>query len=70
MDDTPLPEPRGALVPPRRVPPTAVGVAPPPPPRPYERVPAQRPFLRRLLSACFDVLDHFGDDIAHALRLR
>ncbi|MGQ0643417.1 MAG: hypothetical protein ACT4P6_21940 [Gemmatimonadaceae bacterium] len=63
MDDQPLPEPRGALVPPRSYPPTAIGLATPPPPRP-------RPLLWRLVTKVLDALDHLADGIARALRLR
>src|SRR4051812_46103016 len=47
--DTPAPEERGDLDPPKRPPRTAVGVATPPPPKHSHRstrFPARRPYLR------------------------
>lgn len=71
----PIPEPRGALVPPHRRPPTAVGVATPPPPRPLRPIPhdAGQPWLRRTLGraigAALDVADGVGDAIRDAAGL-
>ena len=72
MSDDPLPqpEPSGALVPPRKYPPTAVALSTPPPPeRLFPRV-SQRPALYRFIYGCMDALDQVGDAVAHALRLR
>ena len=44
---TPEPEPSGSLDPPRRRPPTAVGVATPPPPRPRQPSYVDRRMTRR-----------------------
>ena len=71
MSDDPLPEPEpsGALVPPRKYPPTAVALSTPPPP-PERLLPRQRPALYRFIYSCMDALDQVGDAVAHALRLR
>src|ERR1043165_9875624 len=55
MDDwTPDPQPFGSLEPPRKHPPTAVGVATPPPPgRPYRRTSRRR--NRRKASVMFAI---------------
>ena len=74
-DFSPVPEPSGALVPPRRVPPTAVATATPPPPRPSRPVRTVRrtgPFeaLRRGVNAVLDAADTAADAIAGAIGLR
>lgn len=75
-EPVPQPEPRGALVPPPRYPPTAVGVATPPPPREPRRWASEqamrgpRPALWRLLRACLDALDRVGDGVARAFGAR
>ncbi|HEY7566263.1 MAG TPA: hypothetical protein VH762_01720 [Gemmatimonadaceae bacterium] len=70
-DPIPQPEPSGALVPPRKYPPTAVAMSTPPPPeRLFPRVTSQRPVLYRFIYGCMDALDQVGDAVAHALRLR
>jgi hypothetical protein len=75
MDDDRIPEtqPSGALVPPPRVPPTAVATAAPLPPR--RPIPPRPPAslgasLRGFLSAALDRLDALGDRIADAAGLR
>jgi hypothetical protein len=74
-DIQPTPEPRGALVPPVRHPPTAVAVqTPPPPPRP-RRLPAadRRPWLVRalgdLVSGALDAADAVADVVRDAVGL-
>jgi hypothetical protein len=64
----PLPEPRGSLPPPVRHPPTAVGLATPPPPAPIPSVSGRRPrgsplvrFLRRLAMIPLDLADGLVD---------
>jgi hypothetical protein len=74
-DFDPTPEPRGALVPPVRHPPTAVAVeTPPPPPRPRRVVPRERgPWLLRalggLVSAALDAADGVADAVREAAGL-
>ena len=55
MDDTELPEPEswGSLEPPRRRPPTAIGVLTPPPPRRPDADEAYTGFLRQRLAQGF-----------------
>jgi hypothetical protein len=71
----PTPEPRGDLVPPPRVPPTAVATSAPMP----EPLPSRAwrpPELRRrhaalaAIDAALDMLDNAGDAIAEAIGLR
>ena len=74
-DFSPDPEPGGALVPPRRHPPTAVGTATPPPPRPSRpvRTRVSRGWLgavRAGLNVVLDAADQAGDAIAEAMGLR
>ncbi len=80
-DDQPLTEPRGALVPPNRRPPTAVGTdatVPPVPPRPPRRdvyVEHHRTFhfapdLKRLITSVLDAVDTIADIVATELKLR
>lgn len=68
-------QPSGALVPPPRIPPTAVATAAPLPPRPprpprppLRRGPVAR--LRTLVNAVLDELDTMGDRVAASLGLR
>ena len=68
---SPLPEPRGGLVPPGRLPPTAIGVATPPPPEPiHVWIHGRRPLLRRLMSKFLDSLNGLGDSLARTLHVR
>ena len=77
-ENTPLPEPSGALVPPPRNPPTALAVATPPPPRrpprnPLERFredPRTRRFVDNAITTMFDTADALGDGIARVFGLR
>ena len=75
-DYRPEPEPGGALVPPTRHPPTAVGIATPPPPRPPRALPAPRrrgglfALLGAVIDTTLDAADRAGDAIAQALGLR
>jgi hypothetical protein len=76
-DQFPQPAPSGALDPPKRRPPTAVGAdasepVPPPPPRRvyHERVVAIGPDLRSVLNTALDRLDAVADDLADWLGLR
>lgn len=65
----PVPEERGALVPPTRVPPTAVGLLTPQPPehrRPRNREPALA-FLRRAVNASLDVADRIAEGVRKVL---
>ena len=75
MDDrSPETQPAGALVPPPRVPPTAVATSAPLPPRPQRRretAPASiGQSLARALRSALDELDLLGDRIAAAAGLR
>jgi hypothetical protein len=64
-------QPSGALVPPRRNPPTAVATAAPLPPPMHRRTPwMHRSPLQRFLGKVFDGLDTIGDRIARAAGLR
>ncbi len=76
-----IPDPVGALVPPPRRPPTAVGTATPEPPP--ERRPARAHFtssrrveilggvpLRQLFERAFDAIDEAADAVAVAVGLR
>ncbi len=72
----PTPEPRGALVPPSRRPPTAIATDTPPPPRPSHVARARAanaPWLLRalggLVSAALDAADAAGDAIRAAAGL-
>jgi hypothetical protein len=68
-DDLPNTEPSGALVPPGRVPPTAIATATPPPPppmRPRVEVRTRRSALDRIRSLtlkALDVADAFVDTL-------
>jgi len=68
-------QPSGALVPPPRIPPTAVATAapmPPRPPRPHRPSLRRNPLtgLRTLVDTVLDELDSVGDRVAAALGLR
>ena len=70
-DFTPETQPSGSLLPPDKNPPTAVGAASSPPPRPLPALPRTRgrsigAFVEQLL----DTLDVVGDSIARAAGLR
>ena len=69
-DFEPTPEPRGALVPPVRHPPTAVAVqTPPPPPRPRRVAPVERrPWLLRTLGGLVSAALDAADSVADAVR--
>lgn len=70
-DFTPPTQPDGALVPPRKVPGTALAVATPPPPRnPQQRTLRNVSAVSRVLTRTFDVVDEFADSIAGSLGLR
>ena len=75
MDDR-IPETQtsGALVPPPRVPPTAVATSAPLPPREPRRHATSAHTTRsrsvELFATAFDALDRIGDRIADALGLR
>lgn len=72
------PEPRGALVPPDRHPPTALGTdtpEPPRPPSPIRHITVERhvhlgPDVRRLVSTVLDTIDRVADTIADELGVR
>ena len=78
LDGLPRPEPRGALVPPVRRPPTALGTdasePPPPPGRSRSVRVTQRwsigPAVMHLMNAVLDAVDQVGDDIAVELGIR
>lgn len=77
-DEKPPTEPRNALVPPSRRPPTAIGTGTPEPPRPPRRprhVHRERqvrlfPALGRVVTRVLDALDTVGEAIAVNLGLR
>lgn len=73
MDEyTPPTQPDASLVPPSRVPPTAIAVAtPPPPPHRRDREPFTRTNdLRVLFARTLDAVDEFADAVASGLGLR
>ena len=73
MDDEfiPEPEPKGQLVPPPRVPPTAVGLALlPPAPERRPSFPRRRRGFHGLVLRAMDALDSLGDTIAETIGLR
>ena len=74
MEDANIPptQPFGALVPPTKVPGTAVATATPPPPpnHPASRTLRQTSLFRRLLGRTLDVVDEFADSVAAGLGLR
>lgn len=74
-DETPIPptQPSGALVPPTRLPPTALATLPAPLPhdrRPTPRAYAELRGLERFLARTLDVVDEFADTVAENLGLR
>lgn len=72
MDES-LPEPQtdGFLVPPPRVPPTAVATATPlPPSQPQRSLRVRRSGVFTLIDRALDQLDALGDRIADAVGLR
>ena len=77
-DERLQPEPSGALVPPDRHPPTAIGTDTPEPPRPprhARHVTVERhvffgPDVRRMLSKMLDAVDRVADTIALELGVR
>jgi hypothetical protein len=79
-DQLPQPEPQGALVPPERHPPTALGTDTPEPPRPphpphqmwrhVERTVHIGPDLKAALNKVLDAIDEVAETIAVELKLR
>ncbi|MGI8498482.1 MAG: hypothetical protein ACR2OG_12955 [Gemmatimonadaceae bacterium] len=80
-DELPVSEPRGALVPPDRHPPTAIGTGtpeppqPPQPPRHIRHVTVERhvsfgPDLKRLVNKVLDAADRVAETIAAELGVR
>jgi hypothetical protein len=71
-DFTPPTEPFGALVPPPKLPPTALALASPAPLRP--RQPSRKPLFtggfEQFLSRTLDMVDDFADTVAEGLGLR
>ena len=66
----PIPEERGALVPPTRYPPTAIGLLTPQPPernRGTVREPGLAAFLRRAVSASLDFADRVAGEVRRVL---
>jgi hypothetical protein len=74
MDDaeTPPTQPAGALVPPTKVPGTAVATATPEPPNRHARHPEhyERSAFRRWLSRTLNAVDQLADSVAAGLGLR
>jgi hypothetical protein len=74
-DETPTPptQPSGALVPPTRLPPTALATLPAPLPHGRRPTPRAYPELRgaqRFFALAFDAVDEFADTVAENLGLR
>ena len=77
-DELPRPEPRGALVPPDRRPPTALGTDTPEPPRPprqhwqrhMERTINIGPDLKAAMNKVLDAVDRVAETIAVELGIR
>ncbi len=77
-DELPQPEPRGALVPPNRYPPTAIGTdtpEPPKPPRQSRQVHVERHVsfgagLKSLVNKVLDGVDRVAETIAVELGVR
>ena len=72
-DFTPPTEPFGALVPPPKLPPTALALASPAPLRP--RQPSRKPRFRgggfeQLVARTLDIVDDVADTVAEGLGLR
>lgn len=65
----PIPDPRGSLEPPRRNPPTAIGVATPDPERPYlgSGRSGGRAGWRDLAVRLLELADRLGDSIRRAV---
>jgi hypothetical protein len=74
MDDFEQPptQPYGSLVPPTKVPGTALALATPPPPprRSTRRTMAHTGFFTQLISRTLDVVDDLADNVAAGLGLR
>jgi hypothetical protein len=66
----PVTEPRGALVPPPRRPPTAVDTMAPLPPRPRPPAPRRRSLIEVALDVLLDRLDVAADFVAHTIGVR
>lgn len=69
-DPQPIPEPRGALVPPRKVPPTAVGLLTPDP-APERFVPPGGGLgrgFRRLVERMLDLADEVASEVRRLVR--
>ena len=76
-NERPQPEPRGALVPPRRYPPTAIGTDTPEPPPPHRARHVQLESsgkwvagATRMVNTVLDALDVLADNVAKELRMR
>ena len=74
-DETPIPptQPSGALVPPTRLPPTALATLPAPLPhgrRPTPRAYTELRGLERFLARALDAVDEFADTVAENLGFR
>jgi hypothetical protein len=72
-DDSPSPptQPFGALVPPTKLPPTALATLPAPlPHRPSRPIRRYGNPLQRFLAEAFDTVDNFADTVAEGLGLR
>jgi hypothetical protein len=74
-DETPIPptQPSGALVPPTRIPPTALATLPAP--LPHGRPPTPRAYaelrgFERFFARTLDAVDEFADTVAENLGLR
>ena len=78
FDELPQPETRGALVPPDRHPPTAIGIDTPEPPRPprharhthVERTIRIGPDLKAAVNKVLTAIDHVAETIAVELGIR
>lgn len=70
--DTPSTQPSGFLVPPTKIPHTALAVAtPPPPPRPRVlRTPSRQNFAQFFANLFLDSVDDVADAVAGSLGLR
>ena len=73
-DETPTPptQPSGALVPPTRLPPTALATLPAPLPhrRPTPRAYAELRGFQRFVARTLDAVDEFADTVAENLGFR
>ena len=78
FDELPQAETRGALVPPRRHPPTAIGTDTPEPPRPpcharhthVERTISIGPDLKAAVNTVLNAIDHVAETIAVEFGIR